>query len=127
MTLNELNQFFDTYDKVTSRIKEVAHLCTNICSCEDIMGFCNYDGNIYIRVWSQDCGNDAYYFPLQYLSMTNDEIVECEKKKAEEARKRAEREARKEARQKKKRRERQERREYERLKKKFEEGGANGR
>ena len=116
MTLNELNQFFDTYDKVKSRIKEVAHLCTNICSCEDIMGFSNYgDGNIYIRVWSQDCGNDAYCFPLKYMSMTDDEIVECEKKKAEEQRSLAEEEER--------RLERQERREYERLKKKYE-GGA---
>ena len=115
MPLNELNQFFDTYDKVESRIKEVAHLCTNICSCEDIMGFCNYDGNIYIRVWSHDCGNDAYCFPLKYMSMTDDEIVECEKKKAEEQRSLAEEEER--------RLERQERREYERLKKKYE-GGA---
>lgn len=119
MTLNELNQFFDTYDKVTSRIKEVAHLCTNICSCEDIMGFCNYgDGNIYIRVWSQDCGNDAYCFPLKYMSMTDDEIKECEKKKAEEIREKAEREDREE----KKRLEREERKEYERLKKKYEGG-----
>lgn len=113
MTLNELNQFFDTYDKVESRIKEVAPLCTNICSCEDIMGFSNYgDGNIYIRVWSQVCGNDAYCFPLKYMSMTDDEILECEKKKAEEQRSLAEEEER--------RLERQERREYERLKKKYE-------
>lgn len=121
----ELNRFFDTYDKIETRIKEVAPLCTNICSCEEITGFSkDSDGDISIRVWSSNCGNDAYYFPLEYLSMTNDEIVECEKKKAEEARKRAEREARKEAREKKKRRERQERMEYERLKKKFDEGGA---
>ena len=128
MIIDTIREFFDVYDKIETRIKEIAPLCTNICLCEEITGFSrDSDGDICIRVWSQDCGNDAYYFPLQYLSMTNDEIVECEKKKAEEARKRAEREARKEARQKKKRRERQERREYERLKKKFEEGGANGR
>lgn len=124
MTLNELNQFFDTYDKVESRIKEVAPLCTNISSFEEITGFSkDSDGDIWVRVWSHNCGNDAYYFPLEYLSMTNDEIVECEKKKAEEARKRAEMEARKEAREKKKRRERRERMEYERLKQKYE-GGA---
>ena len=83
MTLNELNQFFDTYDKVESRIKEVAPLCTNICSREEIMGFSNCgDGDICIRVWSQDCGNDAYFFPLEYLAMKDDEIAECEKKNA---------------------------------------------
>lgn len=121
MTLNELNQFFDTYNKVESRIAEVAPLCTNICSCEEITGFSNCgDGDICVRVWSRDCGNDAYYFPLEYLSMTNDEIVECEKRKAEEARKKAEQEARREAREKKIRLERQERSEYERLKRKFE-------
>ena len=120
MTLNELNQFFDTYDKVESRIQEVAPFCTNICSCEEIIGFSNCgDGDICVRVWSQDCGNDAYYFPLEYLSMTDDEIVQRVKMKADEARKRAEEEAREE----KKRLERQERREYERLKKKYE-GGA---
>ena len=119
MNLNELNQFFDTYDKVESRIKEVAPLCTNICSCEEILGFVrDSDGDICIRVWSQDCGNDGYSFPLEYLAMEDDEIAECEKKKAEKARERAEREAREE----KKRRERKERREYERLKKKFEKG-----
>lgn len=117
MTLNELNQFFDTYNKVESRIAEIAPLCTNITSSEEIMGFRRYDdGDICIRVWSQDCGNDAYRFPLEYLAMENDEIAEREKKEAEKIRKQAEREAREE----KKRLERQERREYERLKKKYE-------
>lgn len=119
MTLDELNQFFDTYDKVESRIAEIAPLCTNICSCEEITGFSrDGDGDICIRVWSSDCGNDAYYFPLKYLAMKDDEIAECEKKKAEEQRRLAEEEERKE----KKRLERQERREYERLKKKYEGG-----
>lgn len=114
MTLNELNQFFDTYDKVESRIAEIAPLGSR----EEITGFgkCG-DGGICVRVWSQDCGNDAYYFPLEYLSMTDDEIAQREKKKAEEQRRLAEEEERKE----KKRLERQERREYERLKKKYEE------
>ena len=117
MTLNKLNQFFDTYDKVESRIKEVAPLCTNICSCEEITGFSNCgDGYICIRVWSQDCGNDAYYFPLKYLAMKDGEITECENKKVKEQRRLAEEEERKE----KKRLERKERKEYERLKKKFE-------
>lgn len=117
MTLDEINQFFDTYDKVESRIKEVASLCTDICTREEITGFSkDSDGDICIRVWSQACGNDAYYFPLEYLAMTDDEMAKCEKKKAEAARKRAAREAREEER----RREQQERREYERLKRKYE-------
>lgn len=120
MTLSELNMFFDTYDKVESRIKEIAHLCTNISLSEEVTGFSNCgDGDICLRVWSQDCGNDAYYFPLKYLSMGNDEIAECEKKKAEKNRRLAEEEKRKE----RKRLELQERREYIRLKKKYE-GGA---
>lgn len=119
MTLNELNQFFDTYDKVESRIEEIAPLCTNITSSEEITGFSkDGDGDIWIRVWSQDCGNDAYYFPLKYLAMTDDEIAACEKEKAEKQRRLAEEEKRKE----KERLERQERREYERLKKKYEGG-----
>ena len=117
MIIDTIREFFDIYDKIETRIKEIAPLCTDITLSEEIIGFDkDSDGDICIRVWSQDCGNDAYYFPLEYLAMKDDEIVECEKKKAEEARKRAEREAREE----KKRRERQERKEYERLKKKFE-------
>ena len=113
MTLNEINQFFDIYEKVKSRIGEVASLCTDITPSEIIIGF-DKDcyGNILVDVWSRDCGNDSYAIPLEYLAMKNSEIVECEKKKAEKERKRAEREARKE----KKRRERKERKEYERLK-----------
>lgn len=119
MTLNELNQFFDTYNKVESRIKEIAPLCTNITLSEEVVGFRkDGDGDICIRVWSRDCGNDAYYFPLEYLAMKDDEIAECEKKKAEEQRRLAEKEERRE----RERLERQERREYERLKKKYEGG-----
>ena len=117
MTLKELNWFFDTYSKVESRIAEVAPLCTNITPSEEITGFSkDSDSEVCVRVWSQDCGNDAYYFPLEYLAMEDDEIKKCEKKKAEKARKQAEREARME----KKIREQLERREYERLKKKYE-------
>lgn len=119
MTLNELNLFFDTYDKVESRIKEVAPLCTDITLSEEITGFSkDSDGDICVRVWSPDCGNDAYYFSLEYLAMEDDEIAECEKKKAERQRRLVEEEKRKE----RKRLEQQERREYERLKKKYEGG-----
>ena len=121
MTPGEIRQFFDTYNEVKRRILAVALLCTEMTESEEIVGFSKcLDGDICVSVWNRDCGNDAYYFPLEYLSMTDDEIAEREKKKAEEARKRAEREARKEAREKKKRRERQERMEYERLKMKYE-------
>jgi len=119
MTLNELNQFFDTYDRVKTRIYDVARLCTNITLSEEITGFSCDDGDVCVGVWSQDCGNDAYYFPLEYLAMTDDEIAEREKKKAEKQRRLAEEEKRKQ-------REwlaQQERREYERLKRKFEKGG----
>ena len=120
MTLNELRQFFDTYNYVGCRISNVAHLCTDITESEEIMGFIDCgDGDICVRVWSRECGNDAYYFPLKYLSMTDDEIKECERRKAEEQKKIAEEEERKE----KKRLEQKERLEYERLKKKYE-GGA---
>lgn len=119
MTLDELNQFFDMYNKVESRIKDVATLCTDICDCEEITGFRNCgDGYICVRVWNRDCGNDAYHFPLEYLSMTDDEIERRETMKADEARKRAEEEERKE----KIRRELKERMEYKRLKKKYEGG-----
>lgn len=107
MTLNEINQFFETFDKVESRIAEVAHLCTNICSCEEIKGFRNSGDEVCISTWSQDFGDNTYYIPLKYLAMEDDEIAECEKKKAEERRRLAEK---------------QEHQEYERLKKKYERG-----
>ena len=120
MTLNELNLFFDTYDKVKSRIKEIAPHCTKISLLEEIIGFNKEgDGDVCIWAWGPDRSVDTYYFPLEYLAMEDEEIAECETKKAEKAREQAEREAREE----KERRELQERQEYERLKKKYE-GGA---
>lgn len=117
VTLNELNRFFDKHDKVKSRIKEVANLCTDITESEEIIGFSrDRDGDIRVDVWSRDCGNDSYCFPLKYLAMKDDEIEECEKKEAERLRRLAEEEIRKE----REKLERQERREYERLKKKYE-------
>lgn len=117
VTLNELNRFFDKHDKVKSRIKKVANLCTDITESEEIVGFSrDRDGDIHVDVWSRDCGNDTYCFPLKYLAMKDDEIEECEKKKAERLRRLAEEEIRKE----REKLERQERREYERLKKKYE-------
>lgn len=116
-SLNELKVFFKTMDEIEKRIEEIAPLCTDITSREDITGFSyDEDGDICVRVWSSDCGNDAYYFPLKYLAMKDSEIAECEEKKAEEQRRLAEKEEHKE----RKRLEQKERREYERLKKKFE-------
>lgn len=116
-TITELNVFFKTMSEIEKRIEEIAHLCTNITSHEDIVGF-SYDeaGSICIRVYSSDCGNDAYWFPIDYLTMDDESIKKCEKKKIELAKRRQKREKLKE----KKEQERAERREYERLKKKFE-------
>lgn len=67
-------------------------------------------------MYSSDCGNDAYWFPLEYLTMDDDEIMKSEKKKDEKAKREIEREKRR----KKKAKEKAERKEYERLKKKYE-------
>ena len=116
-SITELKVFFKTMDEIEKRIEEIAPLCTNITSREDITGF-SYDeaGSICIRVYSSDCGNDAYWFPIDYLTMDNERIKKCENEKAELARKLREQEKLKE----KKELERKERKEYERLKKKYE-------
>lgn len=115
--IDELKKFFITYGEILNRIEQIAPLCTNITSREDIIGFSyDDDGSICIRVYSSDCGNDAYWFPLEYLTMDNVQIEKCEKMKAELARKLREQEKLKE----KKAKERAERKEYERLKKKYE-------
>lgn len=116
-SITELRVFFKTMGEIEERIEEIAPLCTDITSHEDITGFV-YDeaGNIRINVYSNDCGNDAYWFPIDYLTMDNERIKKCEKEKAEKARKLREQEELKE----KKEQERKERKEYERLKKKFE-------
>ena len=117
--VNKLKDFFKNMAEIKKRIEEIAPLCTNITSREDIIGFSQDDGDrICIRVYSQDCGNDAYWFPLKYLTMDNGQIVQCEKMKAEMASILRAREELKE----KKAKERAERREYERLKKKYEGG-----
>ena len=115
--VDELKKFFATHGEILNRIEEIAPLCTNVTSSEDITGF-NYDddGSICIRVYSSDCGPDAYWFPLEYLAMDNEEILKSEKVKLEKAKRMIEREKRKE----KKAKENAERKEYERLKKKYE-------
>lgn len=115
--VDELKGFFKTMAEIEKRIEEIAPLCTNITSREDIIGF-NYDdaGSICISVYSSDCGNDAYWFPLEYLAMDGEEILRSEKEKRVKALREIEREMRKE----KKVKEKAERKEYERLKKKYE-------
>lgn len=115
--VDELKKFFAVHDEILNRIERIAPLCTDITSREDITGFSyDDDGSICIRVYSSDCGNDAYWFPLEYLAMDDEEILKAEKKKAEKAKRMIEREKRKE----KKAKEMAERKEYERLKKKYE-------
>ena len=115
--VGELKSFFKNMAEIEKRIEEIAPLCTDITSSEDITGFSyDDDGSICIRVYSSDCGNDAYWFPLDYLTMDVAEILNAEKKKAEKAKRALAREMRKE----KKAKEKAERKEYERLKKKYE-------
>ena len=116
-SMTKLKVFFKTMNEIEKRIEEIAPLCTNITSHEDITGFSyDEDGSICIRVYSSDCGNDAYLFPIDYLTMDNERIEKCEKEKVKLARKRQKQEELKE----KKELERKEYREYERLKRKFE-------
>ena len=115
--VGELKGFFKTMAEIEKRIEEIAPLCTDITSREDIIGFSyDDDGSVCIRVHSSDCGNDAYCFPLEYLTMDIAEILKAEKKKAEAWARSFAREMRKE----KKAKEKAERKEYERLKKKYE-------
>ena len=115
--VDKLKSFFKSMAEIEKRIEEIAPLCTDITSREDITGFSyDDDGSICIRVYSSDCGNDAYWFPLDYLTMDVAEILNAEKKKAEKAKRELAREKRKE----KKAKEKAERKEYERLKKKYE-------
>ena len=116
--VDELKKFFAVQSEILNKIEKIAPLCTDITSREDITGFSydGYDGSICIRVYSSDCGNDAYWFPLEYLAMDDEEILKAEKKKDEKVKREIEREKFKE----KKAKEKAERKEYERLKKKYE-------
>lgn len=115
--IDKLKGFFKNMAEIKKRIEEIAPLCTNITSREEITGFWfDEDGSVCIRVYSIDCGNDAYWFPLEYLAMDDEEILKSEKKKDEKAKRKIDRELRKE----KKAKEKADRREYERLKKKYE-------
>ena len=115
--IDKLKGFFKTMAEIEKRIEEIAPLCTNISSREDITGFSqDDDGSICIRVYSNDCGNDTYWLPFEYLAMDDEEILKSEKKKYEKAKREIERQKLKE----KKAKEKAERKEYERLKKKYE-------
>ena len=122
-TIEELKQFFRMLDDLKKKANQIAPLCTNINSQEEITGIWLDDGPrrpyVSIGVWSHNCGNDAYDIPLEYFSMTKEEVEKTEKEKAELERRRLAMEEKREAERKKKAREQRERREYERLKKKF--------
>jgi len=115
----ELRKFFEFQSDLMNRAREIAYICTDLTSNEEITGMWldeNPPVTVRIGVWNRDCGNDSYDIPVQYFSMTIDEIKAEEKKRLEHARRRAREEEKRE----KQEEERAERREYERLKKKFE-------
>lgn len=118
-SIEELKKVFKILADLKIRAYEIAPLCTNITSREEITGMWADGDTVEISVWSSDCGCDGYEFPLEYFSMTTDEIQEVERKKAEQERIRMLKEEKREAKRKKKATEAAERREYERLRKKF--------
>ena len=81
----QLLKFFKMQEELKSRVRKIANLCTNITTREEVTGFwCDEDPKqpcVGLSVWSQDCGNDCYWFPLEYLSMTLDEVKEAMKPK----------------------------------------------
>lgn len=103
-------------DGVFSQIRDICELCTNINSRERITDFHFNDEPEYtdepevlVDVTSYDYGDETYYFPKRYLTMTLDEIkadVERIKKLNEEEEQRD--------------KEKAEYRQYLRLKEKFE-------
>lgn len=118
-TEEELKNFFELQSALLERARDIAKICTDLTSHEEITGMWLDEFppvTVRIGVWSSDCGNDSYDIPVQYFSMTIDEIKAEEKKRLECARRRAQEEEKRQ----KKEEERAERREYKRLKKKFE-------
>lgn len=117
-TQEKLRKFFEFQSDLMNRAREIAYICTDLASNEEITGMWldeNPPVTVRIGVWNRDYGNDSYDIPVQYFSMTIDGIKAEEKKRLERARKRE----REEEKRQKKEEERAERREYERLKKKF--------
>jgi len=94
-TINGLLKFFKTLSSLKEKAYEIAPLCTNITSREEITGiWFDEDVNdpmVGIGVWSQDCGNDAYWIPLEYFTMTVDEIEEAMRKKSKRQKRRIKR------------------------------------
>ena len=118
LTQDEFNRYFELDEKVKKVVGEIAPLCTDITSDEEILGTeYKKDGTIIIRVYSSECGPDWYEIPKNYLCMSDAEIEEDLIKRRIEVQKRLEDERKAEE----KRELEREKREYERLKKKFEE------
>lgn len=125
-TAEEVDLFFKAQNKIRKNARKIAELCTNINSRESIESIDCDDDEVIIGVWSQDCGNDSYTFPKEYLSMSVEavkQLIEDKKRKETERRKLAAEKAKKtreirkiEAERKK---EEAEFKEYQRLKEKF--------
>lgn len=118
-SVDEVKHCFEMLDALKKRAYKIAPLCTNINGEEEITGMWKDGEYISIGVWSHNCGNDRYEFPMEYFSMTIGEINKVEQEKAELERIRIRMEEERERLHKRKSREQRERREYERLKKKF--------
>ena len=118
-TAEEVDLFFKLQNKIMKNARKIAELCTNINSREDLESIDCDDDEVFIGVWSQDCGNDTYTFPKEYLSMSVEavkQLVEDKEREERERRKLAAEKAKIEAERKK---EEAEFKEYQRLKEKF--------
>ena len=120
---DDLTKFFQIQSTLQERASAIARLCTPICPSEYITELWIeddeddlYPGTVGIGVWNPVCqDNDCYHIPIEYFSMSTDEIKKAEqKKKALE-----EIERKKEAKRQQKAEEARERAEYARLRKKF--------
>lgn len=117
LTQDELDRYFELDEKVKKVVEEIAPLCTNITSREEIERIeDDKNGTITIYVYSPDCGHDWYEIPKNYFFMSDAEIKDEMRKRREEVKRRVEEERKAEEKRKLER----EKLEYERLKKKFE-------
>ncbi len=121
LTQDELDRYFELDEKVKKVVEEIAPLCTDITSREEIERIeDDKNGTITVYVYSSDCGHDWYEIPKNYLFMSIAEIKDEMRKRREEEERRLEEERKAEEKRKEKRKLEREKREYERLKKKFE-------
>ena len=76
ITKKEFAGYSRRRSKIMKKIEEIAPLCTNIFSREQIEDFEADDRleTMQIYVWSSECGHDSYQFPFKYLSMTPEQV-----------------------------------------------------